>query len=170
MSESSRAPGTKAARQALIVQLLQQSEVRSQTELAARLEASGFAVTKGTLSRDLVDVGAVRVRARDGGLVYALVASDAGDPQANTHRLARLCQELLLSADGSANIAVLRTPPGAAQYLASALDRAGWDEVLGSIAGDDTVMVITRDPGGGPALAGTLLALTQEGNHGRRHD
>ncbi|HBX82897.1 MAG: arginine repressor [Propionibacteriaceae bacterium] len=170
MNES-RAPGTKAARQALIVSLLQAADVRSQVELAQRLESSGFAVTQGTLSRDLVDVGAVRVRAKDGGLAYALVDNDGGgDTQAATHKLTKLTQELLLSAEGSANIAVLRTPAGAAQYFASAVDRAAWDDVLGTIAGDDTVMVVTRDPAGGAAMADALLALAQEGNHGRRHE
>ena len=74
-------------------------------------------------------------------------------------RLARLCGELLLSAEASANLVVVRTPPGAAQFFASAIDRVGWDNVLGTIAGDDTVMMITRDPAGGAAMADTLLGL-----------
>jgi transcriptional regulator of arginine metabolism len=75
------------------------------------------------------------------------------------HRLARLVGELLTSADASANLVVLRTPPGAAQYLASALDRAGLPEIIGTIAGDDTILVVTRDPDGGAVLADHLLNL-----------
>ncbi|MCA0296827.1 MAG: hypothetical protein LCH96_16245, partial [Actinobacteria bacterium] len=77
--------------------------------------------------------------------------------------LARLCGELLLSAEASANLAILRTPPGAAQFFASAIDKVGWAAVLGTIAGDDTVMVITRDPAGGQAMADALLGLHPTG-------
>jgi transcriptional regulator of arginine metabolism len=82
--------------------------------------------------------------------------------QALDARLARLCAELLVTADSSANLVVLRTPPGAAQFLASALDHAALPDVLGTIAGDDTVLVITRAPDGGGRLADLLLALTTE--------
>jgi transcriptional regulator of arginine metabolism len=74
-------------------------------------------------------------------------------------RLAKLLEELLVSAEASANLVVLRTPPGAAQFLASALDRAELDQVLGTIAGDDTVLTISRAPSGGRALVDRLVAL-----------
>jgi len=74
-------------------------------------------------------------------------------------RLARLLGELLVSADGSANLALLRTPPGAAQFLASAFDRTESEDVLGTVAGDDTVVVISRRPDGGPELAARFVAL-----------
>ena len=83
---------------------------------------------------------------------------------ASESRLARLLGELLSSVDASANMALLRTPPGAAQFLASAFDRAELDDILGTIAGDDTVLVISRRPDGGPALAERLLALAN-GTH-----
>ncbi|MBA3523772.1 MAG: arginine repressor, partial [Geodermatophilaceae bacterium] len=79
--------------------------------------------------------------------------------QAAPPRLARLLSDLLVYAEGSANLAILRTPPGAAQFLASALDRAGLPQVLGTIAGDDTIMVVSRSAAGGPALAEELRAL-----------
>jgi transcriptional regulator of arginine metabolism len=82
-------------------------------------------------------------------------------------RLARLAGELLVSAEASANLVVLRTPPGAAQFLASALDKAELGNVLGTIAGDDTVLVISRDPKGGDALAQRLLALANGTNEDR---
>ncbi|UER54038.1 arginine repressor [Kineosporiaceae bacterium SCSIO 59966] len=159
-------PATKAARHARIADLLARREVRSQGELAELLAADGLTVTQATLSRDLVEMGAVRVRGVDGGLVYA-VPGEGGDrtPRAGvtqevlTGRLARLCEDLLVTAEASANLVVLRTPPGAAQFLASAVDHAALPEVLGSIAGDDTVLLICRDPHGGPDVARTFLAL-----------
>lgn len=149
----------KAARQARIAELLEGSEIRSQQGLSERLAAEGFGVTQGTLSRDLVDVGAVRVRNASGDLVYALPGDEPrGRPRLD--RLAAVCAEVLLSAEASANLVVLRTPPAAAQYLALAIDRAGLTEVLGTIAGDDTILLITRDPVGGQALATRLLTLS----------
>ena len=159
-------PTTKGARQQKIVDLLAKHQVRSQPELADLLARSGVSVTQATLSRDLVDLDAVKVRVASGALVYA-VPAEGGDrtpraaieSQASETRLARLLGELLSSADASANLALLRTPPGAAQFLASAFDRADLDDILGTIAGDDTVLVISRRPDGGPALAERFLAL-----------
>ena len=172
-------PVTKNARQRHIVDLLARHPVRSQGELADLLAREGFTVTQATLSRDLVDLDAVKVRGPGGALVYA-VPAEGGDrtprpvaaegPAAGT-RLARLLGDLLVSADASANLVVLRTPPGAAQFLASALDHAGLGSVLGSIAGDDTVLVITRDPAGGRGVAEQLRALAQhDDQHDDQHD
>ena len=160
---------TKPARHAKIIELLSRFQVRSQAELADLLAESGLRVTQGTVSRDLVELDAVRVRDNRGVLVYA-VPGEGGDrtPRpamesavAET-RLARLCGELLVSADSSANLVVVRTPPGAAQFLASAFDKAEMPDVLGTIAGDDTVLVIGRDPAGGDALARRFLALAND--------
>ncbi|TNC30644.1 arginine repressor [Mumia zhuanghuii] len=159
-------PGTKAARQRRIVDLLGTHVVRSQTDLADLLAADGLQVTPSTLSRDLVELDAVRVRHPAGGLVYA-VPAEGGDrtprPAVETvsaqARLARLCNELLVSAEGSANLVVLRTPPGAAQFFASAIDHAALGALLGTIAGDDTVLVICKDPNGGPGVADEFRAL-----------
>jgi len=158
-------PTTKAARHARIVEVLAARPVRSQAELASLLEAAGLRVTQATLSRDLDELGAVKLRTPDGGLSAYVVPEDGSPLTARTaddappHRLARLIGELLISADASANIAVLRTPPGAAQYLASAVDRAGLPQAIGTIAGDDTVMIVTREADGGRALADHLLTL-----------
>ncbi|WP_395691697.1 arginine repressor [Nocardioides sp.] len=159
-------PTTKNARHQRIVELVTHQEVRSQSELADLLAESGLRVTQATLSRDLVELDAIKVRAPSGALVYA-VPAEGGDRRpaapvetaAAGQRLARLCGELLVSAEASANLVVLRTPPGAAQFLASAFDRAEFPEVLGTIAGDDTVLVIGREPDGGDALAHRFLAL-----------
>lgn len=155
-----RSPVTKSARQSRIGELIERETIRSQTELATRLAAEGLAVSQGTLSKDLLEIGAVRVRTAMGELAYALLAGEhaPGTPAAIA-RLTRLAGELLLSAEGSANLTVLRTPPGAAQFFASAIDKVGWESVLGTIAGDDTVVIVTRAPDGGSALAEAFLSL-----------
>jgi transcriptional regulator of arginine metabolism len=166
MSSPALVPTTKNARQQRIVELLTRHEVRSQAELGELLDGAGVHVTQATLSRDLLDLDAVKVRTASGSLVYA-VPAEGGDrtPRAAIEtaaaeaRLARLLGELLVSADSSANLVVLRTPPGAAQFLASAIDRVEWADVLGSIAGDDTVLVISRDPLGGDPTARRFVDL-----------
>ncbi|MGH3276249.1 MAG: arginine repressor [Streptosporangiaceae bacterium] len=157
-------PVTRTGRLAQITAILSApgaSPVRSQDDLAARLDQVGVHVTQATLSRDLVELGAVRLRGPDGALAYALPAEPpigtAGDPA----RLARVAGELLVTAEASGNLVVARTPAGAAQLLASAIDHAGWPSILGTVGGDDTVLIISRDPAGGAELAAALLALAQ---------
>jgi transcriptional regulator of arginine metabolism len=156
----------RAARHAKIVALLAERTVRSQGELAALLAAGGARVTQATLSRDLDELGAVKLRTPDGGQPIYVVPED-GAPlaarqadDAPPQRLARLLGELLISAEASANLVVLRTPPGASNFLASALDRASLPEVLGTLAGDDTILVISRNPRGGQALAEDLVRMS----------
>jgi transcriptional regulator of arginine metabolism len=208
------APATKAARQARIVEILSREHVHSQEQLAGLLARyAGMHVAQATLSRDLDELGVVRLRAADGVLVYALPgepggpgsppgtnfdyperteptavppspavagAGQDGAPQvpgeeavpppptaaapgpaagASPSRLTRYLKELLTSAEASANLVVLRTPAGAAQFLASAIDHAAWPAILGTVAGDDTVLVIARDPLGGDALAAEFRGL-----------
>jgi transcriptional regulator of arginine metabolism len=152
---------TRATRQARIVELVSQEQVRSQTELLALLEAEGIETTQATLSRDLDELGAVKLRGAGGVPVY--VIPDDGSPvrgiEGGTGRLSRLLAELLVSADASGNLAVLRTPPGGAHYLASALDRAALHDVVGTIAGDDTLMVVAREPLTGAQLVARLREL-----------
>ncbi len=158
------APHTKAARQARVVEILAAQAVQSQTELARLLADEGVAVTQATLSRDLEELGAVKVRRGGSGLAYAIPDGGAAPviravEEAANGRLTRLLEELLVSAEGSANLAVLRTPPGGAHLLASALDRAALPEVMGTVAGDDTVLVVCRDPAGGSDIADHLRRL-----------
>jgi transcriptional regulator of arginine metabolism len=142
------APLTKAARHARIVALIRDRSVHSQTELAELLAGEGVQATQATLSRDLEELGAVKVRGTDGGpAVYVVPAEGAGPMRPAEQapaRLMRLLRELLTGADASGNLVILRTPPGAAQFLASALDRAGLPEIVGTIAGDDTIIVVAR--------------------------
>lgn len=158
---------TKTARHAKISALLEQHQIRSQTELAELLAAEGVSVTQGTLSKDLLELGALRVRGSGGHLFY-VAPGDGGDRSplrgefaTFETRLARLCGEVLVSAEASANLVVLRTPPGAAQYFASAIDRVGWDTILGTIAGDDTILLITRSPTGGMLIAEQFLTMSR---------
>jgi transcriptional regulator of arginine metabolism len=227
------APATKTARQARIAAILAREQVHSQEQLAGLLsQQAGMHVTQATLSRDLDELGVVRLRAADGTLVYALPGDPGGpgsppgtsfdypeekgarrlaqapsiapasadSPQAApgqpasaagqaavpadrpaspgpssetssrgqdprpgnpSSRLVRYLKELLTSAEASANLVVLRTPAGAAQFLASAIDHASWPAILGTVAGDDTVLVISRDPAGGDALAAEFRALAE---------
>ncbi len=195
-------PVTKTARQAQIAGILTRTAVRSQDELSHLLAERGVTVTQATLSRDLDELGAVRLRAPDGALVYALpeepggpgsrpgglpgsLSTLPGDPggaprpaaaapgrpaegsgtdRDPSGRLARVASEFLLSAEASANLVVLRTPAGAAQFLASAVDHAAWPSILGTVAGDDTVLVIAREPDGGGEVAGALLRMAERRN------
>jgi transcriptional regulator of arginine metabolism len=221
-------PATKAARQARIEAILAREQVHSQEQLAGLLiQHAGMHVTQATLSRDLDELGVVRLRASNGTLVYALPGNpggpgsppgagfeyqeqgDTADPAATapaadqgpaaaapsgaragghragsarggtrsagdgpaagtpgtgtagSPRLVRYLKELLTSAEASANLVVLRTPAGAAQFLASAIDHASWPAILGTVAGDDTVLVIARDPAGGDALAAEFRHLAE---------
>ncbi|HET6529036.1 MAG TPA: arginine repressor [Actinoplanes sp.] len=136
-------PLTRAGRHARIVELIRDRPVRSQSELAELLGADGVQVTQATLSRDLEELGAVKVSG-----AY-LIPEDGKRPLRDAEqapaRLIRLLRELLTGVDASGNLAILRTPPGAAQFLASALDRSGLTDVVGTIAGDDTILVVARD-------------------------
>ncbi len=159
-------PASKAARHARIVALIRGAHVHSQGELGELLQAEGFTTTQATLSRDLEELGAVKVRGTDGSAPVYVIPEDGAGPlrtaEQAPERLRRLLRELLISADASGNLVLLRTPPGAAQFLASAFDRSGLPEVMGTIAGDDTIVVVVRDPtsapGPGAELAATLLA------------
>jgi transcriptional regulator of arginine metabolism len=161
-------PSSRVARQHRITEILGSTTVRSQTELLDLLAEDGIEVTQATLSRDLVDIGAERVRVGK-NLVYAVPGEGgdrtvraAVDPGERVTRLQSRCHELLVSADRSANLVVLRTPPGAANFLASALDHAGLDGVLGTIAGDDTILVVTAGAARSRALVDRLMSWTRK--------
>ena len=161
LSSAAKIPrvATKVARHQRIIEVLETNEVESQAGLLALLAQWGFDVTQATLSRDLDELRAVKVTGSRGAQVYG-IPRDGGDPSPQVSaadggraRLERVVGELLSGADHSGNIVVLRTPPGAAMYLASAIDHTTVPDVIGTVAGDDTVLVVSRDPRGGAALA-----------------
>ena len=154
---------SKAARHQRIAAIVNTQSVHTQDELRSLLGKEGYVVTQATLSRDLDELRALKIPNAKGVPVYAL--PEDGDPAATPvialdadaqSRLQRVAAEVVVGVDGSANIAVVHTRPGAAHYLASALDRSGLREVLGTIAGDDTVLVVSRNGNGGAALAAQL--------------
>ena len=155
---------TRTQRQARIIELLEANEVRSQGDLSDLLATDGIDVTQATLSRDLVEVGAVKVR-RGKGLVYAVpggasgVAASASIGDSSNARLRRAVDELLVSATSAQHTVVLRTPPGAANYLASAIDQTRDPDVVGTLAGDDTILLVTNDASTARAVAERLQAL-----------
>jgi transcriptional regulator of arginine metabolism len=151
----------KAERQAALAALLRARQVTSQAGLLEHLHRQGFDATQATVSRDLDELGAVKVRGGDGRLVYALpepvAAAGAGEEE-----LRRVLALSLLAVVPTGNLVVVRTPPGHANLLASTLDQAGLPGVAGTVAGDDTVLVVCTDRTSGKAMARQLAGLTAE--------
>ncbi len=158
-------PNTPTARRARIVGLLATSVVRSQAQLEELLHSSGLDVTQATLSRDLEELGAQKVRDESGSLRYAIQEQPDGSMNwgsvARLTRVARVLGEALVSTESSGNLVVLRTTIATAQYVASVIDLARFDEAIGTIAGDDTVVVITRNASGAEEFATRLLKLAE---------
>ena len=146
-----------SARRAKAIALIQSGVVSSQSDLVKLLKKAGYAVTQATASRDLEEVGAVKARDKNGETVYQIRES-ADDAIV---RSTPVPSKLILSVDHSANLAVIHTPPGAAQFLASSLDHAGLTGVIGTIAGDDTIILVSKKATGGAHLAKELLAYAQ---------
>jgi transcriptional regulator of arginine metabolism len=149
----------KSRRLSAIRQLVEQDTVHSQEELRQRLAGLGFVVTQATLSRDVKELGLLK-RASDGA--YQESGSDVASPAAATVALARALSEFLLSVDVAQHLLVVKTGPGQAQLLAVTLDRARLTDVVGTIAGDDTVLVICRDVRGAQATRSSLEQLASE--------
>ena len=149
---------TKQQRQHAIGQLLDRNQVTSQPQLVDLLVAQGISATQATVSRDLEELGAVKVRVPGGETVYAIpeMAPDRLAPE--TH-LRRVMGEWVAEVTHSGNLVVVRTPPGCAHVVASALDRSGLPEVLGTVAGDDTMLVVAAESVGGAKLAAKLREL-----------
>jgi transcriptional regulator of arginine metabolism len=148
----------KTQRQHRIAQLLEANLVTSQLQLVELLAAADVEATQATVSRDLEDMGAVKVRVQGGDSVYA-VPELPKDRHAPGEHLRRVLGDWVVEVQCSGNIVLVRTPPGSAHVVASALDRAAPADILGTVAGDDTVMVIASDAGGGPQLKQRLADL-----------
>lgn len=139
-------PG-KPQRQHVIAKLLAHHAVSSQEQLVDLLAAEGVASTQATVSRDLADLGAIRVRAGDGEPIYAIPELPK-EQRAPEDHLRRVFGEWVVEVSHAGNLVVLRTPPGSAHVVGSALDRADLPDVLGTVAGDDTLIVVAREDAG----------------------
>jgi transcriptional regulator of arginine metabolism len=148
----------KPQRQHRILKILEQQPISSQAQLVQLLEAEGVVATQATVSRDLEELGAVKVRIPGGAMAYA-IPEHGRERGASDDHLRRVLGDFVLDVAHSANIVVLRTPPGSAHVVGSALDRASVDDVLGTVAGDDTLFLVCNEQVGGAAVASRLADL-----------
>ncbi|MDQ1437041.1 MAG: transcriptional regulator of arginine metabolism [Acidimicrobiaceae bacterium] len=148
----------KTQRQHKIAKILEEHQITSQSRLVDLLKDDGIVATQATVSRDLDELGAVKVRIAGGETVYAIpeLPQDRVAPQ---DHLRRVLGDWVVEVRHSANLVVLRTPPGSAHVVASALDRAGLADVIGTVAGDDTVLIVASEKVGGQKVAKRLGAL-----------
>ncbi len=144
----------KVERQRRIVQILRRRAVSSQEELAELLRRNGERVTQATLSRDLEELGAIKVR-ENGGVVYRLPE----EPSSGEEWLQRMLHEFMLEVDASGNMVVVKTPPGGANAVARALDNAALKDVIGTVAGDDTIILVCREGVRGQTVARKLRSM-----------
>lgn len=149
---------SKTQRQHRVAELVAAESVHSQAELVRLLAAAGITATQATVSRDLDELGAIKVRGPQGASVYAIPDLPFAQ-RGPDDRLRRTLADWVVSVGASANLVVLRTPPGSAHVVGAALDRSGLVGVLGNVCGDDTVLVISLDPTGGVELADRLRVL-----------
>ncbi len=149
---------SKTQRQHRVIQILEQNSVSSQGQLVQLLAEVGVEATQATASRDLEEIGAVKVRAAGGESIYA-VPELPKDRVAPEEHLRRVLGDWVVEVAASANLVVVRTPPGSAHVVASALDRAALSEIVGTVAGDDTILVVAAERVGGAKLARRLSNL-----------
>lgn len=149
---------SKTSRQHLIVRLLGEAPVTSQGQLVDLLADHDIEATQATVSRDLEDLGAMKVRVPGGDLVYA-IPEHPNEQLAPLDHLRRILSDWVAEVGSSANTVVVRTPPGTAHVVGSALDRSGLDGILGTVAGDDTVLIVATEATTGAALAETIREL-----------
>ena len=146
-----------SARRAKAISLIESGVVHSQSDLVVLLKKNGYRVTQATASRDLEEIGAVRARDKNGESIYKI----SGSTDDALARISPVPSKLILSIDHSANLTVIHTPPGAAQFLASSLDHAHLTGVIGTIAGDDTIILVTKKATGGAQVAKELRTYSQ---------
>lgn len=152
-------PDSKLARQHIIEELIVNKAINSQNELLKLLKAKGFKITQTTLSRDLDEIGAVKKNKSDGNSTYSIDRKSADRMTENKEarqRLEKSLSEFVISVDSSANLAIIHTPAGAAQYVASLIDQSAIDKVIATIAGDNTVLVVTKGIDDGRKVAGQI--------------
>ena len=142
----------KPQRQHRVARIIEQNSVSSQGQVVDLLAAEGVVATQATVSRDLEEIGAIKVRVPGGDTIYAIPEQSRDRPAPEEH-LRRVLGEWVVEVGHSANLVVVRTPPGSAHVVGSALDRAGLPDILGTVAGDDTVLVVATERTGGEKVA-----------------
>lgn len=148
----------KTQRQHLVARLIESEVIPNQQALVDLLAREGVVATQATVSRDLDDLGAIKVRLPGGESAYAIPALPK-EQRAPEDHLRRVCGDWVVEVSVSDNLVVVRTPPGSAHVVASALDRAGVEGVLGTVAGDDTILIVVSSELGGPVVADRLSEL-----------
>lgn len=148
----------KKQRQHLVAKIVEQQLVHNQAQLVELLAAEGIKATQATVSRDLDDLGAIKVRVPGGESAYAIPELPKEQIAPEDH-LRRVCGDWVVEVDYSANLVVIRTPPGSAHVVASALDRAGLPDMVGTVAGDDTIIVVVAEKVGGAAMTERIMDL-----------
>ena len=146
---------TKTQRQHRIVEILEAETVQTGAQLVGLLERDGIAATQATVTRDLQELGVVKSRDESGVRRLTLPASPSLGPAPLDH-LRRMMGEWAVAIDHAGHLVIVRTPPGCAHVVASALDRSAFDGVLGTVAGDDTILVIASEELGGSELSRRL--------------
>lgn len=149
---------TKVQRQQTIAKLVAMHPITSQPQLLDLLATEGISATQATVSRDLDDLGAVKVRVPGGDTVYAIPEFEPARLAPQDH-LRRVMGEWVAEVRSAGHLVVLRTPPGCAHVVGSALDRSNLPSIIGTVAGDDTLLCVADEDTGGPALAAMLREM-----------
>lgn len=142
--------GKKLTRQELIKKIVREKPIRTQSELVKELSRKGYRVTQATVSRDVNQLGLEKVASESGKNVYILPEDK---------RLRKLCEELVKNVEASGNLIVVKTLPGGASSVGAAVDAANWDEIIGSVSGDDTLLVVARSEKEGQAVVERLKKM-----------
>ena len=152
-------PDSKTARLHVIEELIVNQEIRSQNELLEILKSKGFEVTQTTLSRDLDEINAIKSSNSTGKNIYTIKKKSVDKLNSSKNvrnKLEKSLSEFVISVDSSANLAIIHTPAGAAQYVASLIDQSAIDKVIATIAGDNTVLVVTKGIDDGKKVASQI--------------
>ncbi|SFR02571.1 arginine repressor [Desulfoscipio geothermicus] len=148
----------KAWRHKKILETIKDQEISTQEELVSALQKAGFSVTQATISRDIKELGLIKVPGKSGVSRYT-VPGEPLNPR-NEDRMKRLFKDSVVSLDSSENLIIIKTLPGEAQGVASTIDHAGWPEIIGTVAGDDTILVVIKPKKMTHTILKKFVALT----------
>lgn len=147
----------KAGRQHKILEIIRRQHIGTQDELSSELKKSGYKVTQATVSRDIKELGLIKIPFDNNEFYYAHPGENRLPLRGE--RLKRLFLDSVVGFDASENLVIIKTNPGGAQGVASALDQAGWDEIIGTVGGDDTILVVVKPKEAAGAVLKRLGAL-----------